>query len=314
MARLKDTTAPNFTSQNPATDPGHVPRWDQVQTAIAGAGGAPAAHTHPTGDITGLSTYVDGRIGGYFDESYSVYFSGTTINVRLKSGGGIQIDGNGLSVDATLFSPVSHTHAQLHDAATKLDTDSIAISITGQQISADLQLATGSGLVIDGGLKCVFGTSAGQVAEGNHTHAELHDALTVDNSATIALTLVDQLLEADVTLRTGSGMVTSGGLGVDFGTGNNQAARGDHSHANATESVAGFMAPADKTAIAKLRHEHAQNMAASTWNITHNLGRKATVQIYNGAGVQIWGRITRNSNNAMTVEFNSQQSGHALCA
>ncbi len=84
---------------------------------------------------------------------------------------------------------VNATPAAGHDAATVADTASIDMSISGQQISA----------------AAIFGTAAGTVAAGNHTHA--HTALTgVDTDA--SATAIHHTL----------------------GTGANQAAAGNHIH------------------------------------------------------------------------------------
>jgi hypothetical protein len=58
------------------------------------------------------------------------------------------------------YSALGHSHAQLHDAATVVDTSSINLTLTGQQISAD----------------AIFGITAGTVCQGNDSR--LSDART----------------------------------------------------------------------------------------------------------------------------------------
>jgi hypothetical protein len=61
-----------------------------------------------------------------------------------------------------------------------------------------------------GGIHHTLGTGANQAAAGNHTHAQLHDAVTVSDSASIDLTLSGQALSA---------AVIPGGIKLDdFGT------------------------------------------------------------------------------------------------
>ncbi len=65
-----------------------------------------------------------------------------------------------------------HSHAPDHAAATVVDTASINMSITGQEISA----------------AAIFGTTSGTVAEGNHTHA--YGDVTGDDTSTTAQNIV----------------------------------------------------------------------------------------------------------------------------
>lgn len=56
----------------------------------------------------------------------------------------------------------------------------------------------------------IFGTTAGTVAEGNHTHAQLHDAVTVVDTASIDITLFGQQISAAAIFGTGSGVIAEG--------------------------------------------------------------------------------------------------------
>lgn len=140
-----------------------------------------------------------------------------------------------------------HTHAQLHDAVTIADSTSIDLTLTGQQISAAAIFGTTSGTVCQGNdsrlsdartptshdhsanklaqanthespdtdsattaLHHTIGTGANQAAAGNHTHAQLHDAVTVADSTSIDLTLTGQQISAAAIFGTGAGTVCQG--------------------------------------------------------------------------------------------------------
>lgn len=55
-----------------------------------------------------------------------------------------------------------------------------------------------------------LGTGANQAAAGNHTHGQLHDAVTVADSTSIDLTLTGQQISAAAIFGTGSGTVAEG--------------------------------------------------------------------------------------------------------
>jgi hypothetical protein len=104
------------------------------------------------------------------------------------------------------YSDISHTHAayalvtQLHDPVTVTDSTSINLTLTGQDITA----------------AAIFGTSAGTVAEGSHTHANDHVPVTVTDSASIDFTLAGQNITAVAI----------------FGTTATTIAAGNHVHTN----------------------------------------------------------------------------------
>lgn len=76
-----------------------------------------------------------------------------------------------------------------------------------------------------------LGVDLERVAPVDHTHWQFHDPLTVADTPSVALTLAGQALSAAVRRRPLGGLVEEAdGLGVDFGTGANQVARGDHTH------------------------------------------------------------------------------------
>ncbi len=110
---------------------------------------------------------------------------------------------------------------------------------TTQQTSGTVVVKSNNPLRSDGGgLFVKTGAASNEAAAGDHTHSGLHNALTKEDTATIALTLNDQLLAADVILAPLGGLLEQpSGVAVNFGTGNNNAARGDHTHAQLHEPV-----------------------------------------------------------------------------
>lgn len=98
------------------------------------------------------------------------------------------VDGPGSGLDADLldgneaaaFAASSHAHGNITSAG--------AVGST-----SGLPVKTGTSGVLEAG---AFGTSAGQFAEGNHTHAQLHDALTIAASLSDVLSLSTQALGA----------------------------------------------------------------------------------------------------------------------
>lgn len=198
-----------------------------------------------SGDVTGPSSSVDGNF---------VSFSGTTGKVIQDSG-----------YDYSDFSLSGHTHAQLHDSVTVVDSSTIDFSLTGQEVSGtviasgiklddlgtpddntDLDASTdrhglmqkypggtstflradgtfasppttsgtGSGdfsgpdSSIDGNIVVFSGTSGKYGKDSGytptdfslsgHTHAQLHDAATVLDTATIDFTLSGQQISGNV--------------------------------------------------------------------------------------------------------------------
>ena len=156
----------------------------------------------------------------------------------------------------TAKSSSAHTHAQLHDALTlHAGIQSITGALVGQELDIEVHIpVTGSGLLIDAtGLYIDFGTGVNQAARGNHTHANDHVLAAADpvqaNGITVSVN-GSQQIKATPVLSTDGGLAVDGtGLYVDFGTGNAQAARGDHSHAEATTLAAGLMSAVDKAKL-----------------------------------------------------------------
>lgn len=60
-------------------------------------------------------------------------------------------------------------------------------------------------------------------------------------------------------------------------------------------------------------YEHTQGSGSSTWTVTHNLAKYPSVTTVDNSGIQIFGTVTYNSNNQVTVTFSSSQTGKAYC-
>jgi len=60
-----------------------------------------------------------------------------------------------------------------------------------------------------------------------------------------------------------------------------------------------------------LSYTHTQSVASTSWAITHNLGKFASVQTVDATGVRIYGRETHNTPNQVTVLFTESITGKA---
>jgi hypothetical protein len=94
-----------------------------------------------------------------------------------------------------------------------------------------LVLLPNSGLVTGTGVGVDFGTGANQAARGNHTHTDLHPAVTLIPNNTIDTSLATQAIGLEVRLWPGAGLKAGpSGVGADVGTGSSQVAAGNHTH------------------------------------------------------------------------------------
>ena len=57
---------------------------------------------------------------------------------------------------------------------------------------------------------------------------------------------------------------------------------------------------------------HDQGVAASSWVITHSLGKKCSVTVVDSGGTVQIGQVTYNSDNQVTLNFQSAFSGKAF--
>ena len=114
------------------------------------------------GGSTSLHSHANDHARQHSITSTSDHTSTATSGQMLKA------DANGLPVNATnTDAQVSAAVTASHAAVTVADTTSIDMTLTGQQVSA----------------AAIFGTGAGVVAEGNHTHSSpaLVDPSVADN-------------------------------------------------------------------------------------------------------------------------------------
>lgn len=229
-----------------ASDPTDYIRNQEFSLALSGV--APRSHTHTASQITDLKDALGELLVEVLADTDTVGLvlsSGTLsgFNVRLKANGGLLADAQGLYLDTTQVSVPGHTHnvSDIVDFADGVRTQTSALLLNSASIewvkgdagfSGVVRTKTNDGILIDptDGLYLDFGTGANQVARGNHTHTQLHDPLTLAPSATLSLSLNNQQLSAEVLLAALGGLLVNSGLAVDFGAGQNQAARGDHTH------------------------------------------------------------------------------------
>lgn len=236
---------------NPASGPSDAVRLDQLQQATSGV----QRHGDPVSadQVDGLDAAIDAEVGNFLIDGDSIAWvqSGTKryARIRLKAGGGLKVDADGVAVDPSGVAAANHTHDQLHNAATVASSASLSLSIAGQEISGNVVVKSGGGLSIGGdGLEADYGPSG--VARSSHTHAQLHDAATVVNSNSLTLAVSGQQISGDVRLKAAGGLaIGADGLRVDLGPSGTQAAAGNHTHGEATSSAPGFLSAADKRKI-----------------------------------------------------------------
>jgi hypothetical protein len=58
-------------------------------------------------------------------------------------------------------------------------------------------------------------------------------------------------------------------------------------------------------------YSHNQSSPSAVWSITHNLGKKPSVAVFDSAGDQCFGEINHTSNNSLTITFSASFSGAA---
>ena len=141
-----------------------------VTNALAGK--AAAVHTHVISDVTGLQTALDSKAASSHTHDASAISAGTLAAARLPlattSTAGAVIVGGGLGVSSGTVS-------------------ANVTSVAGRTGAVTIAAADVSGL--GGAATLNVGTTAGTVAAGDHTHAQLHDrshaiTSTSDHTAT----------------------------------------------------------------------------------------------------------------------------------
>ena len=59
------------------------------------------------------------------------------------------------------------------------------------------------------------------------------------------------------------------------------------------------------------RHVHTQNIAATTWTVTHTLGGRPSVTVVDSTGTTVIGDVQYNSDTQVTLTFSAAFSGSA---
>lgn len=68
---------------------------------------------------------------------------------------------------------------------------------------------------------------------------------------------------------------------------------------------------AAKQLIPLVSYTHTQSATSAQWVVTHNLGFKPNVTVFNSAGDIVEGDIIHNSINQLTLQFSTTMSGTA---
>lgn len=241
-----------------------VVRRTDLPSLLAQSGTLPA-HTHAWADIaaTTRDPGVRDLVAAYLDPGDVIRWDDTTPAKRkpvlvLKNGGALLQGGSGLQVDlgpqAGKAAAGDHSHDDLHPALTVADPQTLTLNLDGQQLSAEVRYPAGSGLAQDAsGLHLDFGTGHNQVARGDHEHSgTTHPRVSASGSATLDLYCDQAAQVVSGTVRRSLNpvigiplSVDADGLYVATGSGTRHAATGDHTHATATASVAGFLSSQD---------------------------------------------------------------------
>ena len=226
-------------------------------------------HTHTLADITDFNAQLPGKVQAILAPSPTLawqwtgaYASGV---VQVQPGGGILAGAAGLYADvgtgATQLAAGNHTHALLHSPFTIEASQSLAWSLAGQDLTAEVRLAPGGALVSGpSGVAVALGTTHGTAAYGDHTHALLHNPVAVVATPSVVLTVdgsqnLSANVQADPAPPAGCAPVTIGsaGLYLQLGTAINQPAAGTHGHAVVVANVSdGFMSKGDKALFNQL--------------------------------------------------------------
>lgn len=166
-------------------------------------------------DVVKVDATVSGGGGGGHDPvtvtdtaSINLTLTGQDIQASaiFGSGSGQVCQGN----DARLSdarTPSAHTHAasDITSGLAAVATSGSASDIGTGTLSPD-RFSAHADLVAE----AKIGTGAAQVAAGDHTHAQLHDAVTVSDTSSIDLTLTGQAISAAAIFGSTSGTVCQG--------------------------------------------------------------------------------------------------------
>ncbi|HEY1171031.1 MAG TPA: hypothetical protein VGH19_06630 [Verrucomicrobiae bacterium] len=254
MASLKATTGTKFTSAQAAQNPNDLMRRVEVDELLAGKASAEQDWSYL--DIYDFESGIKNVFPNYVQDSATVTWSETLgvrrASVRVADEGGLSVSEAGLAVvfgtGANDVARGNHTHAQLHAALTLAASQTLAMSLNGQELTADLRFVAEGLSVSDSGVRLVFGGGHNEVARGDHTHEGLHAALTLTASQSLTMSLSGQELSAALRVAAnGALLIAESGVSVAFGTGHYQVARGDHTHAGLDQVHAPLTLAASQT-------------------------------------------------------------------
>ena len=183
----------------------------------------PTSHSHAISDVTSLQTTLDGKAStshshGNLTNAGAI---GSTSGLPIKTGTSGILEAGAFGSSAGQFAEGNHTHsnattgsAGFLSASDKSKLDGIA-SGAEVNVNADWNAESGDSQILNkptlGGAAALnVGTTAGTVAAGDHSHAQLHDAVTVSDSSSIDLTLTGQQISASAIFGTTSGTICQG--------------------------------------------------------------------------------------------------------
>lgn len=249
----------------PAAAYNEAARWDQVQALYSGL--AESDHDHSAGSITDFSGAVFTAAEAFLTDGDTVQFvsaSGQiTAEVIRKPGGYIETGPDGLFADVSssgLALKSDVTGAQ-HAAVTVLDSSTVTFGLVGQQVTAAVAVAAGRG---------ILATTSGLLGDtsvlspAGHTHAQLHDAVTVVATDSITALLSGQQLTVSAKLDVVETLTRRPvrshptGLYTDVNTSGT-----DHTHDAATEFAAGFLSAADQAKLNRLSDQLAADQVVT---------------------------------------------------
>ena len=192
---------------------------------------------------------------------------GSTSGLPIKTGTSGILEAGAFGSSAGQFAEGNHTHsnattgsAGFLSASDKSKLDGIA-SGAEVNVNADWNAESGDSQILNkptlGGAAALnVGTTAGTVAAGDHSHAQLHDAVTVSDSSSIDLTLTGQQISASAIFGTTSGTVCQGD------DSRLSDARTPISHSHAISDVTSLQTTLDGKAAASHSHGNISNSGA----------------------------------------------------